>query len=516
MKGDFSRVSFDPRHHFSQVLLQQGRVTLDADPNEQGAILLHYLRTLARDLFGAYGGPVDHLGFGLQIDASGEAPVLRIDAGRYYVDGILCENEGCDYGNQPYYRPQPSDEQHSGDALSDWLQSRERGDQRYWLYLDVWERHVTAIEYPHLRETALGGPDTCSRLQVVWQVRALDLASLPKRLDARSARLKQRLEHTQDPHERERLERALERAQRASEALQEEGGDVCSAPLEALARDALPQLAARVDPGQRLDDPCLAAPDAAYRGVENNLYRVEIHRGSDNGAQPTFKWSRDNGSVASACLSAQGERMQLATTRGFAAGQWVELSDERDDLQARPGALYLIDAIDGDALLLDGALAWDTDAVHPKLRRWDQSAYGDVTLVDGAVPIPAAKDAQAQWIDLEDGVQIRFAADADYRSGDYWLIPARVASGGIDWPTLADGSATAQPPRGIEHHYAPLGVLGIQATGGGIGVTQSCSCSVTPMNSCSLGGERDALPRGGGNGNATPGKKNPAKPKPHT
>jgi hypothetical protein len=45
MKGDFSRDSFDPVKHFSRVLQQQGRVQLDADWNEQAAILLHYLRT---------------------------------------------------------------------------------------------------------------------------------------------------------------------------------------------------------------------------------------------------------------------------------------------------------------------------------------------------------------------------------------------------------------------------------------------------------------------------------------
>lgn len=45
-----------------------------------------------------------------------------------------------------------------------------------------------------------------------------------------------------------------------------------------------------------LSDPCITPPDARYRGAENQLYRVEIHRGSD--AEPaTFKWSRDNGTV---------------------------------------------------------------------------------------------------------------------------------------------------------------------------------------------------------------------------
>ena len=35
MKGDFSRLTFDPTKHFSGVRMQQGRVQLDADWNEQ-------------------------------------------------------------------------------------------------------------------------------------------------------------------------------------------------------------------------------------------------------------------------------------------------------------------------------------------------------------------------------------------------------------------------------------------------------------------------------------------------
>ena len=57
MKGDFTRDTFDRRHQFSRVLLQQGRVLLDADWNEQTSILLHYIRTLATDLIGPHGGP---------------------------------------------------------------------------------------------------------------------------------------------------------------------------------------------------------------------------------------------------------------------------------------------------------------------------------------------------------------------------------------------------------------------------------------------------------------------------
>src|SRR6185436_19486469 len=123
MKGDFTRLSFDSRNHFSRVLQQQGRVTLDADANEQASILLHHLRTLSRDLFGAFGGPADGSGFNLGIDDSHDPPLLTIGAGHYYVDGILCEcDASCDYATQPDYTPRPPDDSGAGgDALLNWL-----------------------------------------------------------------------------------------------------------------------------------------------------------------------------------------------------------------------------------------------------------------------------------------------------------------------------------------------------------------------------------------------------------
>src|SRR5690348_1465590 len=51
-KGDFTRDTFSSLNHYSRVLMQQGRVQLDADWNEQIDILLYHLRTLTRDLIG--------------------------------------------------------------------------------------------------------------------------------------------------------------------------------------------------------------------------------------------------------------------------------------------------------------------------------------------------------------------------------------------------------------------------------------------------------------------------------
>jgi hypothetical protein len=178
MKGDFSRISFDAKNHFSRVLMQQGRVTLDADPNEEASILLHYLRTLARDLIGPCGGPADDMGFRFEVDTSvAGKPALKIGAGRYYVDGILVENEtACDYAHQPDFTPPASD------VVLQWLA---KPTTDVWLYLDVWERHVSWIENDAIRESALGGPDTCTRTRVVWQVRALARTALIGRLIAK-------------------------------------------------------------------------------------------------------------------------------------------------------------------------------------------------------------------------------------------------------------------------------------------------------------------------------------------
>ena|ERR1019366_3319221 len=93
MKGDFSRDTFNATKHFSRLMMQQGRVQLDADWNEQASIAAHYLRSLAADLIGPHGGPGD--GFKIsRIPAAAEQPLedLSIAAGRYYVSGLLCEH----------------------------------------------------------------------------------------------------------------------------------------------------------------------------------------------------------------------------------------------------------------------------------------------------------------------------------------------------------------------------------------------------------------------------------------
>jgi Family of unknown function (DUF6519) len=53
-------------------------------------------------------------------------------------------------------------------------------------------------------------------------------------------------------------------------------------------------------------------------------------------------------------------------------------------------------------------------------------------------------------------VQVQFVPGGLYRTGDYWLIPARVESGDVIWPRGANGPQ-ALPPDGVERHRGVLG-----------------------------------------------------------
>jgi hypothetical protein len=428
MKGDFTRDTFDPAKHYSRVLIQQGRVTLDADPNEQAAILLYNLRTLARDLIGPYAAPL--AGGGFQLVYDDKKKDLTIGAGRYYVDGILVENDSaCPYSQQPDF-PLPDK-----DPLA--VEFQDQKGKAFWMYLDVWERHITYIEDDDIREKALNGPDTCARAKVVWQVKA---ALRPDGMPAANA----------------------DRGPTAEE---------CATPLGNLISVSSATLAARVDPSHTTDNACVTSPDSKYRGTENQLYRVEIHDPGKAGVA-TFKWSRDNGSLVASWLgSPSGNDIQVGRSRGFVSGNWVELSDDTLDLQGLPGAFVKIAKIDSDTLTMDGtpSLAWSGQLINPKARQWNQVA-----------PIK-----ENEWIDLEDGVQIEFTTGGEYRTGDYWLIPARVATGNIEWPLAPDSTGNlipdALPPDGIEHHYAPLGFLSVS---GNKATIEPCQCTFKPQSSC--------------------------------
>jgi hypothetical protein len=269
-----------------------------------------------------------------------------------------------------------------------------------------------------------------------------------------------------------------------------DGGDQANAsPCETVrqllgvrATYALPRLRAELGPHETDDDPCVIAADARYRGMENQLYRVEIHQGGPAGTA-SFKWSRENGSVVfavvrselgaaaddgSAPLTVTLAGIGRDTRLGLAANDWVELVDDRYTLGQRAYPLLQVLAIDpaNASVTLNvpkNTTPWplsDDPRQHPLLRRWDQR---DAVNAQGVLAV-----AEGSAITLENAIEITFEPGGVYATGDYWLIPARVAGNGqLDWP-VANGAAAALPPRG-RHHHAVLGI-------GGEGGYDECCC----------------------------------------
>src|SRR5215210_208731 len=91
MGSDNSRNTHRKEKHYSKVNWQQGRVQVDADPNEQTDILNHFERTAVRDVVGKSGVPAETPAAFL-IASSGTDYNYLIGPGRFYVDGILVEN----------------------------------------------------------------------------------------------------------------------------------------------------------------------------------------------------------------------------------------------------------------------------------------------------------------------------------------------------------------------------------------------------------------------------------------
>jgi hypothetical protein len=91
---------------------------------------------------------------------------------------------------------------------------------------------------------------------------------------------------------------------------------------------------------------------------------------------------------------------------------------------------------------------------------------GGLALRDGAAILREGEGNNA-WLSLENGVRIQFQKSTPanrYRTGDYWLIPARVAKGGVIWPH-ENGKAKAVEPHGIQHYYALLAIVSFDSNG---------------------------------------------------
>jgi hypothetical protein len=489
MSFDISRITFNPLKDYLGVVMEQGRVQLDSDWNELIAEVARRIQAGTMDIVGLAGVPSTtpysfKIKAGIDSTQTPNVPHVTIGAGRIYVDGLMAENHALatsgsltwdpalaeisatpqipgaaqlvtDYSRQPYL------------PLASLTMTQVTGKQLLF-YLDVWQREVTFLEDSSLIEKAVG-IDTTGRLQTVWQVKWCDVTAA-----------------------------------------------VTGVPVYASTPDsAIPPYAGLIVPSPaRLttgsggtptasSGPCALSPTTGYTGMENQLYRVEIHQGGSASPSPavtppaattaTFKWSRDNASVSTAVTAISAspvansvgnpasqltvESMGRDQTLGFQPGDWIEVIADYLELNGTPGELHQIDSINSAAktILLDSVLSASLIAAggvtvpsqNVRIQRWDQS--GMVYLSDGAtvwvnlnasgsagIPVPPS----GTTLILENGITVAFDLDPSgnaFLTGDYWLMAARTTDASVDTLTLC-------APFGIHHHYCRLGVVDFTAS----------------------------------------------------
>lgn len=430
MSGDYSRKRFNPEKHYQGVLRQQGRVDLDADWNEYVDLQDRRWRAETIDVVGRCGVPAE-TPEGFKIGLSGGE--LTVGQGRMYVDGYVAENHGTtpeldatieeSYGtaalpvkNQPFGGPVTIPPQ-----------------VRSLVYLDVWRREVTYLQAPDLIEPAVN-VDSTTRHQTAWQVRIL--GGIPADVN-------------------------------------------CDSPLEDIpgwpagnrpsaARLTTTTVAVTTEP-----DPCLVPPTGGYRGLENHLYRVEVHSATTTAAK--VKWSRENAHVATSIAEIFAGRTAVRVDSlgrdnvlRIKTGDWVEFTSDTREFAGLPGDMRKVTVDDTNkTLTFSPALpAADfpqgvADATkHLRVIRWDQTGIVrkpdgtqlvnlDLT-TDGLIELSAANPSFV----LEHGIQatLTLQAGGTAHSGDYWCFAARTADADIE-------RLASAPPLGLYHHYCHLAIL---------------------------------------------------------
>jgi hypothetical protein len=479
MTFDISRNTFNAWNDYLGVVMQQGRVHLDSDWNELLAEFTRRIHAGTLDVVGLSGVPSTTPGaFQILVtpaDSSGAIHVT-IGVGRMYVDGILAENHGSP--GAPQWDPTLADFSGSAATPLDYtaqpyvlgctLPAAKTGP--YLVYLDVWQRDVSYLQDPNLVDQA-AGIDTTGRLQTVWQVKLLDVSAFP-------------------------------------------GGFAGSTPDSALWSGSTAIASGPIWQALTQGSPSLLTngPATGYAGQENQLYRVELHQGGSAAlgttlpqtyasGMATFKWSRENASVATAVtaissvtnsLGAAASQLNVVSlgrdqVLGFNVGDWIEITDDYLELNGtsasmgsasslQPGELHQIDSINAAALNitldspvgagnfpLTGGLTDPTR--HTRIRRWDQK--GTVYLADGqtawatlpgspnGIPVPPPGTS----LILENGITVAFdlSAPGTFQSGDYWTFAARTADGSV-------APLTRAPTAGIDHHISRLAILDFTAS----------------------------------------------------
>ena len=519
MTGDFSRNSQDPTKSYTGVLMQQGRVQVDADWNEQLALAQYRTNTETSDVIGASGTPMGQNGFGLSLTPTKDD--FFIHPGRYYVGGLLCEinPEWIAVSIAAYSPSRLSKSLFPGGAslASSWLDGRpievddwfeiktdSGSDTVYAQLTEIGWNGVLRLDPPltalenkgalrlrraltYLTQPFYPSPDqnpgvTSPPSNAPGSGLSLESGDYIVYLEA----WQRSVNALEDPHIREVALDGPDTAERLQTVWQvrilpitaKAGTNLCQAHLsewKSLIADATTtaQMNAQAAPPPQTTNKCMLPPSAGFQGLQNQLYRIEIFRGGAQ-SEATFVWSRDNGMVETSIVSVNPTTPNVVTVsslgtddlHSFAINDWVEIVDREDELNGTGRFLAQIVAPAPDPV--SRRITLNLPVPQPYLDGIDNppsptTNYYRLKRWDmpatgvEADGIPIAPNT---WMPIENGVQVRFT-DGHYAPRAWWLIPARTTTADIEWPPfqVPHTEPIPQPPSGVDRNYCRLGLI---------------------------------------------------------
>jgi Family of unknown function (DUF6519) len=452
---DITRDATDLRKHYDRVQMQQGRVLTDDDFNEAERLDAEDARRVRVDVIGPAGSPDD--GFRLKVVANN----LTLTAGTYYVGGVRLELEADEAFNvQRDWLQQPPAEM---------IAAPPAGERYDFIWLEVWQQPVTAVEDKELIEAALGGADTSARVRTMRRARVLRNVGDVDCADAWAQLL----------------------------AILNADGTI-NGDFE-LVPDA--RLTVEPDGSAGTADLCSPAVNGGYLGAENQAIRVQITGPNQ------FTWGFDNGAPL--------YRVRLLADGGGLLRR-ISMINVPKDQAHYPLAGQVVELLPWSALLFNGQknaeqagfLTTLNGGYNPNTQEvfltaapppgfgqeWlTRDAALDISNEDppedvyfymrvwnrgGDLQSPAVIPFAAAPVPLPGtGLQITFAG-ANLRRNDYWIIAVRpeTPEAVVPWEL-----SVGRRPHGVRRWLAPLGVVHWPGGAAPVEVVDDCRPTFLPL-----------------------------------
>lgn len=458
--SDISRSAFNPKKHYTSVRMQQGRVLMDDDWNENERIHEVEDQKARTDIIGLHGSTDD--GFLISDvveipDQDGNSYIdFSIGKGTFYLEGKRIEVH-----EPESYRSQ-SDWQAWRRGLTDPVNvpTSERNDL---VYLNVWEQTVNSIEDEELQEAALGGPDTSTRERLMRRVRIFTDTEV--------------------------------NCEDAWEAFKEDPQIKGRGQFNEASCRLVPDAGLKVsfDESVAIENLCQDSSQGGYLGAENQTIRVQIFDGNK------FTWGVDNSSSLYRIKFDENDKSKIKVEADFKdvrhypeKGQVIEILPASTELAND----QLISDIQGHMTKIRDTNETDKDTffigeLFPNVsNEWYNQEYYFMRIwdrgkgFDSPALIDIPNDSE---IDLgRTGIKVSFKGD-NLTSGNYWIFSVRPKTPNkiIPWDfTSADG----RPPNGYAMYYAPLAIIKwTQKNGGFTGIVHDCRKKFKPLTEINCG-----------------------------